>query len=174
MAWRHPLTRKRLLLRMQRIGFQVTMLLPRQMSPRSIISVNDICCWLYVVDSLRSHLLFPLHTANPHAVLHAPVKSWTLLASGVFFKFSQIKLRDMTSIWSVAKQHDRWPWTNTCACIDWLRALVHHHCDLVIEMTAMKTWCCCWSFKGDLPHPRATSLTSKCNVNVMKIIQMSI
>ena len=36
------------------------------------------------------------------------------------------------------------------ATYDWLRGLVHLHCDVMIKTSAMKTWCSYWSYKGKI------------------------
>ena len=100
----------------------------------------------------------------------------------VFSNFLLIKLHGMSTISSIDKQHNRQPWTNQkwCplvpSCIamhDWLRALMHLHCDITIVMSKMKTWCSYRSFKGDLPCLKMKTVRSKCNVNTIKICQFN-
>ena len=67
-------------------------------------------------------------------------------------------------------------WLSCCATCDWLRALVHLHCDVIITTSTTKTWWSSrWQKHGGLPDPwsRLAMLTeenlpSKYNVNEMK------
>ena len=42
-------------------------------------------------------------------------------------------------------------WLSFFATCDWLRTLVHLHCDVMITTSTTKTWWSCWSLGVDLP-----------------------
>ena len=65
-------------------------------------------------------------------------------------------------------------WLSCFATCDWLRALVHLHCDVIITTSTTKTWWSCRSLGVDLPCFSEENLPSKYNVTDMKRVNWTI